>query len=218
MLTHTHLTAAEVAAIEARNLRIPAAEANAVGLDRSRWPIRDLVLPITFDKRVPNIVLDDGDVVDTAFAGVTFSSFSGGHVYARKPLVTAAHSGNNVASTSPKPPQAQDCSVGEPYGIKAVFNAPQRKVYVWTCPLQLPEGGLGATSKDQPYLRAHDANGRLLGEVSCSYPANPPVIPEWFQLLYESSSADIASVCMSVTVDQGGLPVVAYFDDFAFSR
>lgn len=212
-----HLTPAEAIAISNKPRKISAADEAIISLGATRQPIFAQV-PITFDRH-GSAVLNDGDIVDTAFAGVTFSSVSGGHVYARRPLFGTAHSGNNVASTSPKPPQPQDCSVGEPDGIKAVFTAPQRKVYVWTCPAQLPEGGLGATSRDQPYLRAYDANQNLLGEASCSYPLNPPnaVNPGWSQLVFESSSANIASVRMSVTVNQGGPPVVAYFDDFAFS-
>jgi hypothetical protein len=210
-----HLTPAEAIAISNKPRKISAADEAIINLGATRQPIF-AQLPITFDRH-GSAVLNDGDIVDTTFAGVTFSSFSGGHVYARKPLFGTAHSGNNVASTTPKPPQPQDCSVGEPDGIKAVFATPQRKVCVWACPLQLPEGGLGPTSGDQPYLRAYDANQQWLGEASCSYPDNPPAIPEWFQLIFESSSANIASIHMSVTVDQGGLPVVAYFDDFTFS-
>lgn len=148
----------------------------------------------------------NGTIINTAYAGVTFSCHGAacpsGNVYARSAV--GAFSSPNVVSTEPNPivPFQQDASTG---AIEVAFATPQSAVSIEAEPTLMPEG-FGTSG--YAYLQAYDSSLHLLGQVNDS-------TLNVYSLLSESFAGDISYLLIGETT--GNFPTIALFDNLCYS-
>ncbi len=155
---------------------------------------------ITFD------TVSDGTVINSYYAGVTFSCFGAGcpgsDVYARSSIFTV--SAPNVVSTEPAPiiPYQQDPATG---AIEVAFATPQSAASIQAMPTLMPEG---FGTPGYAYLQAYDSGLNFLGQV------NDTTVGSWGQL-YLSFPGQISYLLIGETL--GDYPTVALFDNLCYS-
>ena len=156
----------------------------------------------------------DGTVIDTLYAGVTFSCFSSrnacpgnantGDVYARNSSV--AFSPDNIVSTlATGVPGTQDNTTG---AIRVHFATAQSFVSIEDYLFQAAEG---AGTGGYGYLQAYDSTLHLLGQVDDTQPAG---LNTFTLLSFSSGSANITDLLLG---DVQGANIISAFDDLCFS-
>ena len=158
----------------------------------------------------------DGTVINTHYAGVTFSNPLGGNVYAQ-----AAGNGSISAPNA--------VSILNAGTLDFFFNATNGAVDASFATLQQtvsidaravgPVEFLGAL-QNRPFLEAYDSANNLLGKVlfagalptGCCFEFTPSET-----LTFTSGSANIAKVRFSSQISQGGAAVFGLFDNLSFT-
>lgn len=159
---------------------------------------------ITFDG------LADGTVINTYYAGLTFSNPLGGDIYARS--TSGAESASNVVSVFATGIPSYSAYYG---AVDVTFSTLQSSVSIDASPMLLPEG-LG-TVANRPYLEAYDASNNFLGRVL--YAGTLPGVGgtgPYETLTFTSGSANIAKMRFSVQQSQGGPNVYGFFDNLTY--
>lgn len=158
----------------------------------------------------------DGTVINTHYAGVTFSNPLGGNVYAQ-----AVGASGNISA-----PNAVSILNG---GLDFFFNASSGAVDATFATLQQtvsidvravgPVEFLGAL-QNRPFLEAYDSANGFLGRVlfagalptDCCFAFTPIET-----LTFTSGSANIAKVRFSSQISQSGAAVYGLFDNLSFT-
>jgi hypothetical protein len=159
----------------------------------------------------------DGTVINTHYAGVTFSNPLGGNVYAQ-----AVGASGNISA-----PNAVSILNG---GLDFFFNASSGAVDATFATLQQtvsidvravgPVEFLGAL-QNRPFLEAYDSANVFLGRVlfagalptDCCFAFTPIET-----LTFTSASSNIAKVRFSSQISQSGAAVFGLFDNLSFTN
>jgi hypothetical protein len=154
----------------------------------------------------------DGTVIDTAYAGVTFSNPLGGDVYARS--TSFAASATNVVSIFQTGLPPFNASYG---AVDISFATLQHTVSVDAAAVAALEP-LG-TPHNRPYLQAFDSTGHLLQTVyfSGTLPTNSFQVSAYETLSFTGVGDSIAKIRISGQQGAGGPPLYALFDNVTFT-
>lgn len=159
----------------------------------------------------------DGTVINTHYAGVTFSNPLGGDVYAQAVCCGASISAPNAVSILNS--GSLDFFFNATSGaVDATFAALQQTVSIDVRAVG-PVEFLGAL-QNRPFLEAYDSANNFLGRVlfagalptDCCFAFTPSET-----LTFTSLTTNIAKVRFSSQISQGGAPVFGLFDNLSFT-
>ncbi len=153
----------------------------------------------------------DGTVVNTRYAGVTFTNALGGNIYARASMF-APSPGNAVSVFATGLPEF-DARFG---AVEVHFQTPMKWVSIDARP-EAPLEFLTPLTK-RPFIQAFDAGGVYLGATyyAGELPDGVGEIGPAETLTYTSASANIVYVRFSSQNPAGGTPTYGLFDNLRF--
>jgi hypothetical protein len=151
----------------------------------------------------------DGTVIDSHYAGVTFSNPLGGSIYARGSVI--AETSPNVVSVFATGFPEFDVRHG---AVEAVFAALQSLVSIDASPVRSFEPLDG--SANRPFIEFFDSSNKLLDEEKWSGTLPDTGNGPYETLSYDAGSALIAYVIFSSQHPVGSEPVYGAFDNLTF--